>query len=545
MDVLDIAWSPSLLLASASIDNKVIVWNCTQLSSGCVSSIVAPLIVLHEHTSFVKGVAFDPLGTYLSTLSADNKCLIYNTKTFALESSVTDPLEHSIDKSIFRRHSWAPDGSALCLCSAVKNNKASGTVLKRKTWQCAADLIGHSSSTTCCKFNPKLLYHSSGDACCVVAVGDQLGAISIWSSAQASALLVIEEMFASSIVDISWSGKIMCAASVDGSIALVVLDDVLGSVLSGDETEKHLRRLYGEQAKIATSLAIEQQLSLRQQATVSNNMMNPTASVTKSGKKRLQPTLLSSSGDAFASASNNTHQPAPRSEKPAGTAMTYYRDRVVCCPQSVKNLEKGITVAVRNDGSKVVCRRVNDATAKTILSTISRVDRHAVHIWDSVVAADVTACASFVSNECDGLVVVGSSDGMIYIFSAESGVILLPPLIIGGSIMHVDCILGEMGTLVMAATVLGVIYVWSYGANGLHLMYRTSLEPVLISTRNTNPSSTRDIVVESVTLEANTDLQSSVWHEGESGGGSWLRCHYSSSCGVWMRSSDTCHVLCR
>lgn len=549
MDVLDVAWSPTLLLASASIDNKVIVWNCAQYSSGVASSIVPPLIVLNDHTSFVKGVAFDPMGTYLSSLSADNKCLIYNAKSFALESTITEPLLHSIDKSIFRRHSWAPDGSALSLCSAVKNNRAIGAVLKRKTWQGAADLIGHISSTTCCKFNPKLLRHSSGEACCVVAVGDQLGTISVWTSAQASAVLVIEEVFASSVVDISWCGRTLCAASVDGSISIVALDDVLGEVLSGDETEQHLKRIYGEVPSVTPSILVRQPTSVHLQSTSSDRaapIFHSNVTVTKDGKKRLQPTLLSSSGVESAAAPININtQKEPIHEKPAGTVMTFYRDRVVCRPRSVKILEGGITVDIRNSADKLVCRRMNvEGHTKTLLSSIARIDSQAACVWETAVVADVTACASFDTNGNTGLVVVGSSDGSINVLSAEFGVRILPPLLLGGAIMHVDCLAGEKGSVVMAATVLGDVYVWSYGAHGLRLSYHATLEPVLISMKATNTiTSGCDIVVESVTLEENSDVQVTLWQEGECGGGAWLRCIYSPVSGVWMRSSDTCHIL--
>jgi hypothetical protein len=58
-NVVDLGWSPDdSRLASASLDNAVCIWDA---SSG------QRLHTLDYHTSFVKGLAWDPVGTYLAT----------------------------------------------------------------------------------------------------------------------------------------------------------------------------------------------------------------------------------------------------------------------------------------------------------------------------------------------------------------------------------------------------------------------------------------------------------------------------------------------
>ena len=58
-NVVDLGWSPDdSLLASASLDNAVCIWD---VASG------QRLHTLDYHTSFVKGLAWDPVGTYLAT----------------------------------------------------------------------------------------------------------------------------------------------------------------------------------------------------------------------------------------------------------------------------------------------------------------------------------------------------------------------------------------------------------------------------------------------------------------------------------------------
>jgi protein HIRA/HIR1 len=71
MDVLDICWSSRGILASASIDNNIMIWDLrSQMDSVAQGNIYSPALispfrVLSGHMSFVKGVAFDPIGRYL------------------------------------------------------------------------------------------------------------------------------------------------------------------------------------------------------------------------------------------------------------------------------------------------------------------------------------------------------------------------------------------------------------------------------------------------------------------------------------------------
>ena len=74
---------PRDMLASASVDNNIIVWDCrshmaTAQNSGtgggggnrsnvlAGGGLVSPFRVLSGHQSFVKGVSFDPVGRFLA-----------------------------------------------------------------------------------------------------------------------------------------------------------------------------------------------------------------------------------------------------------------------------------------------------------------------------------------------------------------------------------------------------------------------------------------------------------------------------------------------
>ena len=65
-DVIDLTWAPDgSALASGSLDNACMVWDA---ASGKAK------LRLDQHTHYVQGVSWDPLGTYLLTMSSDRTC---------------------------------------------------------------------------------------------------------------------------------------------------------------------------------------------------------------------------------------------------------------------------------------------------------------------------------------------------------------------------------------------------------------------------------------------------------------------------------------
>lgn len=163
MDVLDICWSPRGILASASVDNKIMIWDFrSQMSSmglsGTYSSpMISPTHILEGHRSFVKGISFDPIGRYLASSGGDNLIILWDCDSWIQLYCLDGPLKNSPDRTIFRRISWAPDGSSLCITAATKSSKPVGMVLKRGSWICIADLVGHDELSVCCKFCPYVL----------------------------------------------------------------------------------------------------------------------------------------------------------------------------------------------------------------------------------------------------------------------------------------------------------------------------------------------------------------------------------------------------
>jgi protein HIRA/HIR1 len=283
MDVLGVAWSPDGALASCSVDNTVMIWDIVSPalagnSVGVRGGVLAPRVTLRGHASFVKGVAFDPVGRLLASCGADDVVIIWSTETWAEVARITEPLKDSVDNTIFRRIDWAPDGGSLCLSAAVKACKPLAAVIQRSTWSCVADLVGHDVATTCARFHGKLVVAddaggSGGGGAravpsCVVAVGDQRGVVSIWTTRKNVPLVVIKDIFSDAIVDMSWSslpagsdtgrggdGAVLGMCSLDGTVALVEIDrpegkqrnsSLLGKEITGSALEDHFVRMYGK-----------------------------------------------------------------------------------------------------------------------------------------------------------------------------------------------------------------------------------------------------------------------------------------------------------
>lgn len=380
MDILDMQWSPRGFLASSSIDNCVMIWH-PKSSTLASNAVLSPIRILRGHQSFVRGVAFDATGKYLASSGIDNVILVWDAdNNFKEVRRIRNPVKDSPDTSLFRRMDWAPDGLSLCISSALKSGKPVGNVIKRKTWEVAADLVGHTAATSCCRFSPHMFIPStlsitslesskpikmdktneidrmdalpsdqtsqepdrqlqddqlvdltqegtesphekpsglrkslrltgvplpdalsddtsdsdttstneseeSNDSnmkvgfklkasalSCVVAVGDQVGVVSIWGSHSNRALLVLRDIFDGPVTDISWlntyqtisdgqhmgrqqgkmnlNGKtIFACCGLDGYVLIVDLEqNVLGEMISknSDSFNQHIQLLYGK-----------------------------------------------------------------------------------------------------------------------------------------------------------------------------------------------------------------------------------------------------------------------------------------------------------
>ena len=161
LDITDLDWSISGVVASASMDNLIKIWNVgtrsTIASNVGAATIVSSSTSLSGHESFVKGVSFDPIDKYLISSGADNLLIIWDCKSYAEITRLVTVMGDGPDSTLFRRLSWAPDGSCFCATSASKSSRPIGVVLRRSTWEQMADLVGHTVPSISTRFCPTLL----------------------------------------------------------------------------------------------------------------------------------------------------------------------------------------------------------------------------------------------------------------------------------------------------------------------------------------------------------------------------------------------------
>ncbi|ODM92536.1 Protein HIRA [Orchesella cincta] len=244
-DILDLAWSPGdRYLASASVDNTVIVWDAQKF----------PQIVttLKEHNSLVKGVTWDPVGKYLASQSDDKTLKIWRVSDWELEHSVQDPFVECGGTTHVLRLDWSPDGSYLVSAHAMNGGGPTAHILQRTEWKTNKDFVGHRKAVVCVKFNNNILQsdNSRMQHCCV-ALGSRDRSVSIWSTALKRPLVVIKDLFTNSVMDLSWSscGTVMMACSWDGSVAVAQFSwKEIGKPLSPEEKANFYHKQYGKSA---------------------------------------------------------------------------------------------------------------------------------------------------------------------------------------------------------------------------------------------------------------------------------------------------------
>ncbi|KRY08863.1 Protein HIRA [Trichinella patagoniensis] len=201
-DVLHLSWSPGdRYLASCGIDNIIIIWNAKKFPEK-ITSLVG-------HEGFVKGVCWDPIGKYLASQSDDRSLRIWSTVDWNVVHKFRRPFKEAPCATHTLRLDWSPDGLLLATAHAVNNGGPVSKIIERNGWKCELDFAGHRMAITCV---------SNVCSCC--AVGSKDRSLSVWSASENRPVVVLTDIFESSISDISWdsSGLILIAASVDGSV---------------------------------------------------------------------------------------------------------------------------------------------------------------------------------------------------------------------------------------------------------------------------------------------------------------------------------------
>ncbi|GAB6030239.1 hypothetical protein CHUAL_005915 [Chamberlinius hualienensis] len=246
-DILDLSWSPNdTWLASCSVDNSIIIWNAQKMPD--------LVTVLRGHSGLVKGVAWDPIGKYLATQSDDKSLRIWRTIDWHEETVVTEPFTECGGTTHVLRLCWSPDGQYIVSAHAMNNAGPTAQIIERDGWKTEKDFVGHRKAITCVRFNPNILSKESKLSgkirhYCCCAIGSRDRSLSIWLTALKRPLVVIHDLFTSSVLDVSWSrkGDQIMACSWDGTVAsLHFNEDEIGKSLSDDDKNEFYQKMYGK-----------------------------------------------------------------------------------------------------------------------------------------------------------------------------------------------------------------------------------------------------------------------------------------------------------
>uniref|UniRef100_A0A0E0APZ2 CAF-1 p60 homolog n=1 Tax=Oryza glumipatula TaxID=40148 RepID=A0A0E0APZ2_9ORYZ len=247
-DVLDLQWSQDgAFLVSASVDNSCIVWDAIK---GSVQQ------KLEGHLHYVQGVAWDPLGQYIASLSSDRTCRIYANKPQG-KSKNTDRMnfvcQHTLVKaehqnhdeskppvrahlfhdetlpSFFRRLAWSPDGSflvlpaGLCKYSSEVINTAY-VMSRRDLSRPAIQLPGASKAIVAVRFCPVLFKLRGSQSDCffklpyrVIFAVATLNSLYVYDTESVAPILIHAGLHYAAITDIAWSSdaKYLAVSSRD------------------------------------------------------------------------------------------------------------------------------------------------------------------------------------------------------------------------------------------------------------------------------------------------------------------------------------------
>lgn len=151
--------------------------------------------------------------------------------------------------------SWSPDGAHITASNATNNNGYvfTAAVITRSSWASDISLVGHENTVEVAAYNPRIFLRdpsqpcTTANICSVVALGADDQALSVWQTKSARPLVVANNAFERSIMDLSWSadGLTLYAVSSDGTLACLAFDAVELEGRAPKEAQKQYLKKFG------------------------------------------------------------------------------------------------------------------------------------------------------------------------------------------------------------------------------------------------------------------------------------------------------------
>ncbi len=289
LDVVGLAWAPDdshLVSCSLDSDAPIIVWKLTDLANdnhhATANILCNPYKILGktEHSSTVKGVTFDPAGTYLASSGDDPAVCIWRAHDdWGLDKKVDEGifqtyenLQQLSSQTLFRRLSWSTDGTYICSTNATVKNKHVASTISREGWSVsstqsaaagAANLVGHKQPVVVSRHCPKLLDASKQDNndsdddpdyATLVALGDKRGFVTVWSTRKSRPIFKLQcSESRCTVTDLAWgqikqgNDMILLVSLLDGNIVAIRfgVPSELGRVLSESKQNRVFQLRYG------------------------------------------------------------------------------------------------------------------------------------------------------------------------------------------------------------------------------------------------------------------------------------------------------------
>mmetsp|Transcript_3647 Transcript_3647/g.10485 ORF Transcript_3647/g.10485 Transcript_3647/m.10485 type:complete len:952 (-) Transcript_3647:137-2992(-) len=335
--VMDVAWSPDgCLLASCSLDNKVIVWD---------SSTGGKAATLTAHSSCVKGAAWDPIGRYLATQGDDKAVVVWKVEDWTQVSRIDDCYSKGTCSTFSLRLCWSRDGGILFTPNVHEPPCQCAAAIARGKWSSDYKLVGHKAPVVVCATNPKFFMQKPAasengskasaevSASHCIALGSQDKQLSVWKTTQAQPVMIMKSMFDAAVNDLAWTpdGYTLVAASIDGSIAVFTMDESeLGIPVPQQQVDELLATLYGEAPGMRhASKLLESAEHLALEAAIQDSPLvrdgPPSAAADGKSKSTKLPTVQRPPPPTF-SAPDRVKAAAP-SQRPSSTAALQKESR--------------------------------------------------------------------------------------------------------------------------------------------------------------------------------------------------------------------------
>lgn len=257
-DVQDLAWAPdSSILVTVGLDSSIMIWSGTTFEKLKAFDAHQSLIkgVTFDPANKYFATASDDrtvrIIRYHHTSATDI--------TFSIESTISAPFKESPLSTYYRRCSWSPDGNHIAAANATNGPVTTVSIINRGTWDSEISLIGHDAPCEVAAFCPRIFRLSnalsgseesspSGDLITVLATAGQDKNLAVWSTGHPSPLVVALNIAEKAVTDIAWSpdGSKLFACSLDGTILVAMFEDgELGWVVPMEEHENQLTRYGG------------------------------------------------------------------------------------------------------------------------------------------------------------------------------------------------------------------------------------------------------------------------------------------------------------